>query len=67
MDDGDPEFPRQAGYWWFGCQSEAKTKGRWGVSVSGFGYKMHVLQTTNPAWQTQLKHAICLFLWYFLF
>jgi len=26
VDDGDPEFPRQAGYWWFGCQSEAKTK-----------------------------------------
>jgi len=25
VDDGDPSFPRPAGYWWFGCTTAAKT------------------------------------------
>lgn len=24
VDDADPPFPRNAGYWWFGCRSETK-------------------------------------------
>ena len=27
VDDGDPPFPRQAGYWWFGCETASKTQG----------------------------------------
>lgn len=26
IDDGDPPFPRQAGYWWFGCETASKTQ-----------------------------------------
>ena len=24
MDDGDPPFPRPAGYWWFGCEEQSQ-------------------------------------------
>jgi len=26
VDDGDPPFPRQAGYWWFGCETASKSQ-----------------------------------------
>lgn len=25
VDDGEPPFPRPAGYWWFGCTNAAQT------------------------------------------
>ena len=24
VDDGDPPFPRPAGYWWFGCETSSQ-------------------------------------------
>ena len=27
VDDGEPPFPRPAGYWWFGCTNAAQTLG----------------------------------------
>ena len=24
VDDGDPPFPRPAGYWWFGCERQSQ-------------------------------------------
>ena len=24
VDDGDPPFPRPAGYWWFGCETASQ-------------------------------------------
>lgn len=28
MDTADPPFPRNAGYWWFGCRAENKGNGQ---------------------------------------